>query len=79
MLINPHGIIQFKRCHNVVYFKDTQVRSTQNNYFAINFKGVKCDILEGRTQEVENKVLKNVSGCGTNDKNGNTGLIRTDS
>jgi hypothetical protein len=55
MLINGHQIIQFKRCNNVAYFKDAQVRSTQKNYFAINFKGVKCDIFEGRTQEVEIK------------------------
>jgi len=35
---------------------------------------VKCDIFEGRTQEVENKVLMNMSGSGMDDKNGNTGF-----
>jgi hypothetical protein len=63
----------------MVYFKDAQVRSTQNNYFAINFKGVKCYMFDRITQEVENKVLMNMSGCGTDDRNGNTGLIRKNS
>ena len=35
---------------------------------------MKCDIFEGRTQEVENKVLMNMFECGTDDKNGNTGF-----
>jgi len=37
----------------------------------IIFKGVKCDIFERRTQEVENKVLMNMFGSGM-DENGNT-------
>jgi hypothetical protein len=35
---------------------------------------VKCDIFEGRTQEVENKMFKNTFGCGLDNKNGNTGF-----
>jgi hypothetical protein len=35
---------------------------------------VKCDNFEGRTQEVENKVLKNMFGSGLDYKNGNTGF-----
>jgi len=33
---------------------------------------VKCDVLAGRTQEAENKVLMNMFGSGMNGKNGNT-------
>jgi hypothetical protein len=36
MLVNEHGIIQFKRCYYVVYCKDSQARSIQNNYYTNN-------------------------------------------